>query len=186
MKRTLALCCLLVLMTGGCATWVAVGGKQTESKYNFEVVLPDGWRKLNLAKDALLITRDGFSLQLIRVSRIPVDQDLNHTKKKFARDMLPQEAAEIVIDNFRSNPAIVGQMILSNTPAEIGGQAGFRLETSYRTTEGLTKNGILYGFLSDDWYYELLYEAPQRHYFEKDAAVFERIKNSFRLIKLPA
>jgi hypothetical protein len=186
MKPTLVLFCLLALAVSGCATWVAVGGKHTERAHNFEVALPEGWRKLNPASDGLLITRDGFSLQLIRVSRIAIDRELPHAKKKFGRKMLPQEAADIVIDNFKSNPNIMAQSILSNKPAVIGGQAGFRLHTSYRTTEGLTKNGLLYGFICGEWYYELIFEAPQRYYFEKDAATFERVKESFRLIKLPA
>jgi hypothetical protein len=183
MKKTRVLFLLLIFFLWGCATWVAVGGKYTMSSQNFEVKLPNGWRKFEFAKDALLITKDGLTLQQIRISRMSIDKDLNHTKKKFAEGMLPPEVAEMVIDNFRSNPNILNQKIIENTPAQIGGYSGYKLVFTYQTKEGLTKKGINYGFISGNWFYEILYEAADRYYFAKDIAAMEKVKDSFRLIK---
>ena len=82
MKKTIILFLGLILILGGCATWVAVGGKYSQSNQNFEVELPDGWRKYNLTRDKLMITRDGLALQQIQISRRSVDSELSFTKKK--------------------------------------------------------------------------------------------------------
>jgi hypothetical protein len=51
-------------------------------------------------EEADLITRDGMALQSIRVARIPFDKDPPNTKRKLAKDMLPQEVADVVIGDF--------------------------------------------------------------------------------------
>jgi len=183
MKKTIIISLGFILLLGGCATWVAVGGKHSQSSQNFEVELPEGWRKLNTARDKVLITRDGLALQQIQVLRRPVDTELPFTKKRFTKDMLPQEISEVIMDNIRSNPNISNQQSISDTPAQIGGHPGLKLVFTYQTKGGLTKKGIIYFFMIDNWCYEILYEAPERHYFDKDLASFNQVKESFRLIK---
>ena len=97
--------------------------------------------------------------------------------------MLPQEAAEIVIQNFRSNSTIMNQQVLENNPAVIGGYPGFKIAMAFQTRQGLTKQSILYGFLSGDSYYEILYEAAKRFYFSKDVSDFEKVKETFKLLQ---
>ena len=99
------------------------------------------------------------------------------------KGMLPQEVAEIVIQNFRSNPAIMNQQILENTPASIGGYPGFNIMVSFQTKDGLIKKSAIYGFLSGGSYYELNYEAPERYYFKKYLSDFESVKDSFKLLQ---
>ena len=183
MKKTLWLYPLLIFILLGCATWVAVGGKYKMDSQNFAVDLPDGWRKFNLASDSLLITKDGLSLQRIHISRLEVGKDLLHTKKKFAKGMLPQEVADVFIDYFSSNTNIMNQEILENNPAQIGGHSGFKIVYTYQTKAGLNIKGVTYGFMLDNWFYEILYEAAERQYFEKDLQAFEKVKESFSLIK---
>jgi len=131
----------------------------------------------------VLITKDGFSLQFIRVTRSPVGNKLQHTEKKFTKGMMPQEAAEIVIQNFRSNPNIMNQQVLANNPTKIGGYPGFNIVVAFQTKTGLTKQSIVCGFLSGSSYYEILYEAPQRYYFTKDESDFEKVKDTFKLLR---
>jgi hypothetical protein len=97
--------------------------------------------------------------------------------------MLPQEISEVLMDNIRSNPNIANQRLISDTPAEIGGHPGLKLVYTYQTQAGLTKKGIIYCLMIDEWCYELLYEAPERHYFNKDLPAFNQVKKSFRLIR---
>jgi hypothetical protein len=160
-----------------------VGGTYENSAQNFKAEFPKGWRKFNLSKDEVLITKDGFSLQFIRISRSPIEKQLRYTEKKFTKEMLPQEVAEIVIQNFRSNPNVMNQDILANNPAKIGGYPGFNIVVSFQTTNGLTKQSNVYGFLSGDSYYEILYEAPKRYYFAKFQSDFERVKETFKLLR---
>ena len=182
-KRTLLICLILAFFFSGCAPWMVVGGPYENTKHNFKTEFPKGWRKFNLSKDDVLITKDGFTLQFIRISRNPIDREFEHTKKKLTKDMLPQEAAEIIIQNFRSNPDIINQELLLNYPATIGGYPGFNIAVSFQTNEGLSKKSIIYGFLSGSSYYEILYEAPERYYFSKDEADFEKVKDTFKLLK---
>ena len=181
--KTLLTCIILVFFFGACAPWVMVGGNYENSTENFKAEFPKGWRKYNLSKDNVLITKDGLGLQFIRISRTPIDNELEYTDKKFGKGMLPQEAGEVVIQNFRSNHNIVNQKVLANNPATIGGYPGFNIKFLFQTKDGMTKQCILYGFITEESYYELCYEASKRHYFSKDEADFERVKDTFKLLR---
>jgi hypothetical protein len=183
MKKTSLLNLFLMLILCACATWAVVGGQYKMDSQNYQVDLPQGWRKFNPATGVLLITKDGFSLQQIHISRLEIGKELPHTKKKLTAGMLPQEAAEVIIDNLRSNTGIMSQKILENSPAQIGGHSGFKIVYTYQDRAGLNKKGIICGFLLDNWFYEILYEAAERYYFAKDLQDFEKVKESFSLIK---
>ncbi len=183
MKCSLFLYALLLTILSACAQWEMVGGKYFSNEENFEVDLPNGWRKSNIIQDALSITRDGMYLQLIWIARVNVEKEPPYTKKKLSKDMLPQEVAELVIDDFRSNQTLSNLQISKNSPELVGGYPGFKLIYSYRTREGLRKKGIYYGILLGNWYYYLYYEAPTRYYFPKDQAVFKNVKKTFKILE---
>ena len=183
MKKVLNACFIIALVIGGCAPWIMVGGNFEDSKQNFKAEFPDGWRKFNLSSKEVLITKDGISLQFIRISKKPIDMEFQHTEKRFTKDMLPQEVAETVLQDFRSNPELMNQQILSNNPSIIAGQPGFHIVMTFQTNNGLTKQSVKYGFLSGDYYYELLYEAPQRYYFVLYESDFEKVKETFKLLR---
>ena len=183
MKKNIVFYLVLITFLWSCATWVAVGGKYSTSSQNFEVELPVGWRKYNLSQDSLIITRDGVALQQIQIMRRAIDKELPHTKKKLSEEMLPQEVAEVVADNFRSNPNAMNQDIIENAPAQVGGYSGIKLVYTFQTKKGLTVKGVNYCFLFGKWCYEILYEAPERYYFANDLPAFEQVVKSFRLIK---
>jgi len=206
MKNIVLLYCFssLIVLLSGCAPYVPVQGQFVASEDNFEVDLPSGWRKHDqtvdqaplsrmileqleerrkLEWDVLRITKDGLTLQQINIGRIPADEELPHTKKTLSREMLPQELAKIVLDNFRSNANIANFKVTENAPATVGGYQGFKLLYEYKTKQGLKVKVAYYGAMVGDWYYYLLYEAPARHYYPKDYPVFEKVKKSFRILK---
>lgn len=192
---------LFMILVWGCAPYVVVGGKYVASLDSFEVELPAGWRKheLNfdpvarrmlddlqttrdLSWDAVRITRDGLMLQQIGMGRVFVEKELTHTKRKLLQGMIPQEASEVIADGIRSNPNLMNVKIIENNPATVGGYPGFKL-----TYVGLMKKGLpikvtYYGAVVENWLYYLIYEAPERHYFAKDQAIFERVKDSFKIM----
>ena len=180
MKKFLA-AGLLVLSLSACAPWTLVGGKYVDSSDHFQADLPGGWRKRNLGTEFLTITRDGLSLQQIGIGRRSIEKDLPHTKRKFASGMLPQEVAELMTDDFRSNTNVGGLEVIENTPARFGGYPGFKLVYTYRTKSGLLKRGAYYGALADKWYYFCLYEAPDMYYFGLDYDLFEKVRESVRI-----
>jgi len=172
----------LVLFLAGCAPFTAVGGKLAFSQQGFEVDLPQEWYQAREVGDTLLVTRDGLLLQFIRIERVSVEQELLHTKKKFTRGMQPQEAAELEVDNMRSSPEVFNFELIENIPTTVGGRSGFRLLYSWKTKDGLRLKRVHYGFLDGKWVYRLIYQAAARHYFDKDLATFERVRESFRLL----
>lgn len=186
MRKTAIIFTLCLVGFLGCATWSVVGGPYTDNSKNFRVDLPAGWHKYNMAKDVLIVTKDGFLLQQIRIAQIPVDKELAYTKKKLSEKMLPHEVAEVVVDNFRSNPNLLNQEILENSPAQVSNQNGFKIVFTSETKGGLHKEGTIYGLLHGNSYYEMIYEAPQRLYYDRDLPAFEKVAQSFQLISTTA
>ena len=168
---------------------------------NFAVDLPQGWRQHNASADPLggmkailekrrkldwdviRLTRDGLFLQQIGIGRIPVSDELPHTKRKLAQGMIPLEAAEVLSDELRSNSNLTNQELIEDTPISVGGYPGFKLHYTYRIEERLKIEGLLYGALVGPWLYYVLYEAPAQHYFNKDLQVFETTRRSFQIAK---
>ncbi len=204
MKNKIGYLIVLAFFTllSGCPPYAIIGGKYTSSNEQFTVELPQGWRQHNAAMDSLTIskkilgslssrrkldwdviriTKDGLLLQQISIGRISADEEFPHTKKKLSPGMLIQEAAEVVVDDLRINRKITNQVILENVPTKVGGHSGFKLHYSYRTKDALKMEGIYYGTMVDNWLYYLLYEAAAQHYFDKDLALFEKIKSSFQI-----
>jgi hypothetical protein len=179
MKRLL---CVALVLLAGCATrgWVDGSGPYTSSSQKFSVKLPQGWMRANTEK-FLLATRDGVLLQRIVVERLPVDKPLPHTKKTLAKGMLPQEVAEVALDDLASDRSVPGLTILENTPAAISGVPGFRAVFTLKNPDGLKIKGVYCGVLVAGWFYGIRYLAAERYYFDLDAATFEQVLQSFRI-----
>lgn len=196
---------LPAVLVAGCVPFVPVGGKLTLSGQGFEVELPKGWYRHQFANpkvpvavtgvilargdwpgEALAITKDGLPLQLIRIERVSFEEELSHTKRKFASGMPPHDVADVELDNVRSNPGAFNLELLENAPARIGGRLGFRLVYTWETEAGLGLKVVHYGFLEGNWVYRLIYQAAARYYFDRDLTTFERVLKSFRLLAAPA
>ncbi len=175
-----------LLFAAGCVTlpWVPTGGVYTSETHPYTVELPQGWMRWTQDKDDdLIVTRDGDLLQYILIERVSTETPLKHTKKRLAKGMLPQEAAEVVLDNFSSDKNHSGFEVKENRPIRIGGFPGFRVAFTYKTADSLKVTSVYCGFLTGEWLYGLRYTAPQRHYFDKDLRTFERVLQSFRMTK---
>ncbi|HEY4485485.1 MAG TPA: hypothetical protein VI702_04055 [Nitrospiria bacterium] len=180
MKRILLIALLLLAGCGG--PWLRVGGPYTADDFNVKVDFPEKWMRMN-TNDYLLVTRDGVLLQYILIETMRVDDALKHTKKKFKRGMLPQEAAEVILDNKTSNSEVLNFHLVENSPARIGGLPGFKAVYTFKDKDGLKVKGIYYGFLLKDQFYGVSYSAASRYYYEKDLKTFEKVFKSFKLIK---
>jgi hypothetical protein len=177
---TLSLACL----AGGCMTapWVPAEPAFRDDAHRYTVELPQGWVRYTQNRDRdVLVTKDGPRLQHVFIERVPVDSPLSHTKKRLARGMIPQEAAEVILDNIGSNERLTGFEVRENRPARVGGAPGFRAVVTYKTKDGLRMKSVVYGTLVGDALYVIKYAAPQRYYFDRDAAAFEKVAQSFKL-----
>lgn len=173
------LTCLCLFLLGACAVWKPVEGPLQMENYSVEV--PDGWMRFDT--DAyVMISRDGPFLQYVLLQERPLRQPFRHTRKTFSPEMLAPDAARIVIDDLQADPALSDFEILSNEPAVIDEQEGFKLVFRYHNRNGLPLQTVYYGFIRAPFYYSLRYTSVERHYFQKDLAVFEGIRSSFKYV----
>ncbi len=180
MKKLMPLLFCLIFIFG------CVSGAQERSlkklpDADFSVEIPDGWWKPEYI-NKYLITKDGPFLQYVLIQQRPLDRAFKYTKKKIRREMLPQEAAGIIIDELASDRFLMNFKVIENAPAAIDGHGGFKILFTYQDRKGSKFKTLYYGFISGDSLYHLRYCAAMRHYFEKDIGTFEQIITSFKLI----
>lgn len=191
--RLLVAVVLSMSMSAACAgrhaTWSVVGGKQLIDNEAIEVEWPQAWMKFTPAESddnakkegwLLTVTRDGVGLQAIILKKRPIDQGFNNTKKKVMPGMLPQELAELVLDDMRANPNFMDVQLLENSPSTFDGVPGYKVVVRYRNKAGLPKQTANYGCIEKGFLYMLIYDAPRRHYYPLDLPTFEAVKSSFK------
>ena len=100
--------------------------------------------------------------------------------------MLPEEAAQIIIDELISDQNLVNLRILANTPATIQGYEGFQLLYTYSDLEGRTYRTLYYGFIKEDTYFNLRFNAADQIYFQRDVGAFRSVLNSFQVVRAEA
>lgn len=169
-----------LLFLAACASVGPPGDTSYPSAYNFTVTLPEQWRKLDTRR-YLMMTREGPFSQYILVQQRHVNQPFRHTKKMIRKDMLPQEAAQVVLDEILSDRAVLNFQVLENLPATVNGYDGFRILFTYRTSDGLRFKTLYYGLLQGDWFYSLRYNAAEARFSEADVETFRKVLDSFQI-----
>ena len=106
----------LILLAASFAACTHTGGRSRPTAYSFTVDIPEGWRRID--RPYLLITKEGPFLQNIMVQNRFIGQSFRYTRKKMKQGMLPEEAAQIIIDEFASDQNIGNLKVLNNTPAQ--------------------------------------------------------------------
>lgn len=183
MKKLLLILFITLTTVVGCARWQTTGGLYTSSWNGFSVELPEGWVREN-RNDYIYMTRDGFPLQSIYIGRTRVDDlELKYTKKKLSKGMLPQEVAEVLLDNMASNPAMNNLEIKDNNPTKISGKSAAKIVVLFRNKDGLKLKTMSFRLMMDDWLYTISYTAPLRYYFDRDIKAFEKVVTNFRLLE---
>jgi hypothetical protein len=178
---------IIVLALGGCATppWNTTPGPQRSEKLAVTADLPPGWARFN--PDAgLLFTKDGILIQAVQVRRDKYGARMKNTDRVIDKGAEPQEAAQLLIDALMADQEKPHLAVIDNRPATVGGHPGFRLEVTYKTTEGLTMHETIYVALTGESYVIIRYRAPERHYQERSAGDFERIVTSIKIDEQPA
>lgn len=184
---------ILIFSIGGCmprqAKFAPVGTEEQLPTDQIWADWPPEWMTFRPAEkdeDAnqegtlLVLSKDGFNLQTIKLTKRPLEREFKYTQKKLTTGMLPQEAAEIVLDNARADPQVVDLHIMENGPAIVAGAPGFKLNFTYREKSGLIRQASIYGTLHRDMLVTLSYDAVKRLYFQKDLSTFEKAKDSLR------
>jgi hypothetical protein len=142
---------------------------------------PEGWMHLS-TRESEMLSKDGPYLEYILIQARSLAQAFRFTDQRIDPDMLPHEAAQLIVDNMRSDPVIRQFRLLANEPAIVGGHAGFRLTYSYQDQYGVALNTIYYGVVLPNLYFNLRYTAAQRYYFDKELPAFNKAFQSLRFV----
>ncbi len=176
---------ILFLFVAGCMACAHTGGISKPASYSFTIDIPEGWRKIDNNR-YLFVTKENPFLQYIMVQNRPISRSFQNTKKKIQKEMLPEEAAQIIIDELISDQNLMSLRILNNTPAAIKGHEGFKILYTYKDSEGQVYKTLYYGFIKEDTFFNLRFTAADRIYFQRDIGDFRNILNTFRIIKTKA
>jgi hypothetical protein len=117
--------------------------------------------------------------------------------------MAPLEAAEVLLES-RRNEALVTEFVLRGVSAHpVAGRPGFRAVFDFRMRQARPDDlefGVYswppfsmqgratpyrtsyYGFVLGEWFYGIECTAARRHYAQADAASFDAIVKSLRLV----
>ncbi|HKI64783.1 MAG TPA: hypothetical protein VKA16_09190, partial [Burkholderiales bacterium] len=105
MKRLLALLAMTALL-GGCATYELTGaGRTAMTDQGYSVELPQNWVRLSADSKRVIVTRDGFGLQRIMITRAEAKDAFPKIKKQADDKLLASELAELQIAELKSSGA---------------------------------------------------------------------------------
>jgi len=176
---------LFLFILASCLACAHTGEFAKPASYSFTIDIPEGWRKIDNNR-YLFVTKENPFLQYIMVQNRPIGRSFRNTKKKIQKDMLPEEAAQIIIDELASDQYLVNLRILANTPATIQGYEGFKILYTYSDSEGRIYKTLYYGFIKEDTFFNLRFRAADQIYFQRDIGAFRSVLNSFQVIKAEA
>jgi len=180
MRRLLALLAMTALL-GGCATYALTGAGPTAGPdKSYDVELPTNWVRLTSDDKRVVVTRDGFGLQRIMITRVEAKDAFPKIKKQADDKLLASELAELQIAELKSSGA-PNLTVVENLPARIGGRIGFRLRIRLLNNDGLAFDQVWCGVLDKGHYYLISFHAPELYYFDKYLPDFDRTLASFRL-----
>jgi hypothetical protein len=176
-----AMVAILLVLTG-CSTspWKEVKGVCESPSHTYAFNAPKGWVSVN-TEGCLILTRDGPFLQYFLVQERPLEKPFLHTSKTLRQGMLPQEAAEVVLDEMVSDSSLHGFKLLGNVPARIDGREGFRLIFAYDDKDGKRIKSVYYGAIAGNHFYNIRFSAVEKEYFEKDLGTFNKVVSSFKI-----
>ena len=180
MKPLLALLASAALL-GGCATYELTGaGRTAMTDQGYSVELPQNWVRLSNDSKRVIVTRDGFGLQRIMITRAEAKDAFPKIKKQADDKLLASELAELQIAELKSGGAS-NLTVVENLPAQIGGRIGFRLRIRFLNDDGLAFDQVWCGVLDKGHYYLVSFHAPELYYFDKYLPDFDRALASFKL-----
>ncbi len=173
------------IFAASCLSCANTGGIYQPASYSFTIQIPAGWRKIDNNR-YLFVTKESPFLQYVMVQNRPISRSFRNTEKKLKTDMLPEEAAQIIVDEIASDQNILNFAVLDNIPAAIQGHDGFKILFTYNDQKGSKFKTLYYGFIKEDTFFNLRFTAADQVYFQRDIETFKRMLNSFQVIKAKA
>jgi hypothetical protein len=163
MKPRFWICIVLAALLASCAH---AGG--SKPAYTFDAAVPEGWKTVATEEPMLFMTKDGGYKQFVLIRERPLTEPFQFTKKTMRAGTMPEEAAQIIINEILADPNIRNFSVTENIPARMD-------------VDGYVFKTIYYGFIKGDTFYNIRYGATQEDYFQQDLKTFEKVLASFKL-----
>jgi hypothetical protein len=127
-----------------------------------------------------VFTRDGVSLEYIKIRRSKPADAMAHTEGELTSGMLPHEVADLALDDIRLTDGVTNFELIENSPLRIDGQSCYRLFYSHRIDSSLKVKTVELGCWTHWGLYRIEYRAAAQHYFDQYLGVFERFRTGIR------
>ena len=181
LNRFLAFAVLAILLSS-CAVWTHLESSRLEGPDGLGVQAPAGWVRFNLAGDRVIaMTRDGLDIQTLRIEYRKHDKAFPEIKKVSGVDMLPAEAAELLLADLKADKGLANIQLLDNVPCRVAGKSGFRLHGQYRNERGAKFDLVASGRPTRDGLVVVFYRALSTHYYPRDIKVYEDLLASLQV-----
>lgn len=179
--RALSLVAMSMLLAS-CAVWTRLDSARLNGPDGLSVQPPAGWMRFNMAGDRVIdMTRDGRPIQILRIEYRKHDQAFPAIKKKSNPDMLPSEAAELLLADLRAEPSLANMEVVENHPYRVAGKPGFWLHGRYRDSRGAPFDLVAVGRTTRDGLLVVFYRALSAYYYPRDLKIFEQTVASIEL-----
>lgn len=180
--QLLSILSLLLFLHGCATTWQPTNGIAQSYKKAYSANLPSGWIfRTSSYEDSMELTRDGLPLQAIRIYRHELSEPLPLSEKTIDARIGPEQLAEALLSESKSNTALANVAMTSLAPISIDGTDGSLIEYSFSNASGLKYSVSLAAIIKGEFLYLFDYTAPQRHYFEKDYQAFQEVLSSVQI-----
>lgn len=167
---------------GEAENWEKIDAPTTHAiDKSYQIDIPHNWVKLTGQNGLLVFSKDGPAIQRILTTFAEHKMAYPAQEKASSVDMLPTELATLAVAELKQYKSLSAIETVSSRPAVIDGHKGYKLHLRYKNGHGLRYERILYGFVTKDGLYELMYEAPTLTFFKRDLPVFEAAVKSFKL-----
>ncbi len=171
----------LFLSLVSCSAWKEAELSYSNSKFGYTVSLPKNWMRYQMESNPITISFDGPHLEKIDISVYGNVLKFKHTKKQLNLEMLPEELAELVEDDYKLNPAFTNFELIEIEPYSNGTHDGFRLTFKNRAIDGYKMQNIVTGFMIKKSLYLLTYNASEVYYYEQNIQAYQEAVKSFKV-----
>ncbi len=175
---------IAALATGlaGCATWSPATKIEEFHEVRVEVNLPSDWMRMKRG-DEIVFTRDGTSLEYIKVRRSEPEEAMPHTGNELRSGMLSHEIAGFAREEIRFTESVTNFELIEDSPSEIDGRPCYRLLYSHRVNSDLKVKTVEFGCWAQKDFYRIEYRAAAQHYFDRYFDDFERFKDAVHFVE---
>jgi len=180
MKRILISLAVLSVLTGCGPEWRLVKGPVTDSKSGGVIKAPAGWKYMIKDKQ-ILITPDSPDLAVLSYQTLDAGKPLARVKQLIQPDMLAEDLAAVITDNYRFTPELSQFKVIETSPATINENDAFLILSEYKSPDGNPMKMLTMGYSKGNKAYVFEFAAPRRVYFDKMKPQMETIISSFVL-----